>query len=466
MNGHALRIQTQRYGPRFTELEAVWSKSEWWSAERIRSFQNEKLRDIVRYAHSNIPFYRQRFKDAGVLPEDIGGVGDLSRLPILTKDEVREAGDSIIAVGKGSKLVHGHTSGTTGSPLSLFYDRTMCIVNNVADWRQKSWGRMKKSNWCGMFLGRVVVPTGQATAPFWRTNYLHKQVWFSTFHMSDENLGIYVNEIRKRNLQFLEGYPSTLFILANFLERRGDKLPLKGVFTSSETLHSVQRSTLQGAFDCPIFDFYGLAERVLFAGECEFHSGKHVFDEYGILEITDDSGNAVPDGQTGWITATTLWNRGMPLIRYRTSDLSSKLLGPCRCGRNLTRISDVTTKAEDVVVTPDGRYLSPSVLTHPFKPFPQLVKSQIIQDSVNKITVKIVPSKEFSQQHQEKLLAGLQERLGSLVTIDIQTVTDIPVGRSGKFRWVISKVPHSCKVGWESQGRRSASTPAPVTPSS
>lgn len=448
MNGHALRIHRQRYGRDFEELEEKWEKSQWWAPDELHALQDQKIRKIIHHAYNNVPFYRWRFDFAGVLPSDIKGVADLTKLPILTKDDIRSAGNSLFSNGSHANLIQGHTSGTTGSPLSIFYDRTMCIANNVADWRQKKWGGMTHDQWCGMFLGRVIVPTTQTAPPFWRSNHIQKQLWFSTFHMNDQTLASYVAEIRKRGIQFLEGYPSTLFILARFLERKGERLPLTAVFTSSETLHNIQRDTLHAAFGCPIYDFYGLAERVLFAGECEMHDGKHIFDEYGTVEIVDDSGQPVPDGKSGWLTATTLWNYGMPLIRYKTNDMATKLTTKCGCGRGLSRMSAVTTKAEDVVITPDGRYLSPSVLTHPFKPFPQIVKSQIIQNTPDEITVKIVPSTEFLPAHQAELVSGLQERLSPTMRIGVEIVSDIPSEQSGKFRWVISRVPHSCTVSW------------------
>lgn len=338
----------------------------------------------------------------------------------------------------------------------------MDVVNTVADWRQKSWGGMEPGDWWGLFLGRVVVRTENTEPPFWRVNYVHNQVWFSAFHMSSENLDDYVREIRRRGLRFLEGYPSTLFILAKHIRSRGERLPMDTVFTSSETLHEVQRETIADAFDCEVYDFYGLAERVIFAGECEEHEGKHLFQEYGITELVDDEGRVVPDGETGWLTGTTLWNRGMPLIRYRTSDLSWKK-APCECGRGLQRIASVTTKAEDVVVTPEGRFISPSVLTHPFKPFDEIRRSQIIQEERHRLRVRLVAEKGFGSTEEEKLRGSLLERLGGGVEVEIEYEDEIPPDPSGKFRWVISRVSHSRKVSWDEiesrESERSASRP-------
>ena len=140
----------------------------------------------------------------------------------------------------------------------------------------------------------------------------------------------------------------------------------------------------------------------------------------------------------------------MPMIRYRTADVSAISTDACSCGRSLRRIRTVTTKAEDIVVTPDGRMVSPSVLTHPFKPLDQIVKSQIVQDRLDHLIVKLVPSAEFTPEEERSLVRSLRERLGPGMTIDVRLVDDIPREPSGKYRWVISHVDHSCAVPWES----------------
>ena len=447
-NGYAVQLQFTRFGPDFRALRAAWEESQWWDAARLRAQQDDRVRSIVQFAGAHVPFYARLWSEYGVVVTQVQGVSDLPLLPTITKTDIRGAGERMLSVPAG-RLAHGHTSGTTGSPLSLWYDRDMVVANNVADWRQKRWGGLELGGWCAMFLGRVVVPVDEQHPPFWRSNHVQKQLWCSSFHLSEENLPLYVAEIRQRGIRFLEGYPSTMYILASFLLRRGQQLPMGAVFTSSETLHAVQREAFEAAFGCPVFDFYGHAERVIFAGECERHGGKHLYEEYGVTEILDDDGRPVPDDRPGMLTGTTLWNRGMPIIRYRTGDVSVRSGAECACGRGLRRLADVATKAEDIIVTPDGRFVSPSVLTHPFKPFDQLLKSQIIQDAPDHVLVKLVPSAAFTESHRQQLVAGLRLRLGQAMRIETMIVDEIPAERSGKFRWVICKLPHACQVDWE-----------------
>lgn len=453
LNGYALQLHRKRFHAGFRSLLATWDESQWWDPTRLRQYQDERVRSIAQFAAKQVPFYGRHWAAHGVAVGQIQGVDDLAALPTITKADVRGAAESLLSQSP-AELEHGHTSGTTGSPIDLWYDREMVVANNVADWRQKRWAGLELGDWCALFLGRVIVPVEQRRGPFWRPNYVQKQLWCSSFHLSEANIPLYLAEIRRRGIRYLEGYPSTMFILASYLQRRGGTLPMQAVFTSSETLHPVQRKAFESAFQCPVFDFYGHAERVIFAAECDRHGGKHLFDEYGVTELVDDDGRPVPDDQPGVLTGTTLWNRGMPLIRYRTGDLSVRSGMPCACGRGLGRLADIATKAEDIVVTPDGRFVSPSVLTHPFKPFHQLLKSQIIQEAPDHIVVKLVPSAEFSAVHRAELEAGLRLRLGDAMRIETRIVDDIPAEKSGKFRWVICRVPHGCKVDWENTSTR------------
>ena len=456
LNVFALKIEQHRYGNRCRIAVEHLRAQERWTRHDLEAFQDARIRHIVAAAYNHSRYYREVMDARGVSPADIRGVKDLTQLPILTKEIARARGADLLTSDTPRRgWLHGHTSGTTGSPLSLWYDRDTCVMTNAVDRRQKEWGGVKPDDWIGLFLGRVVVPPAQIKAPFWRSNRIQRQLWFSSFHMTDANLRHYVSEIKRRKLKFLEGYPSTLYILAQYLRRTGQTLPMQAVFTSSETLHSIQKEAIETALDCEIFDFYGHAERTIFATECEFHSGKHLAEEYGYTEVVDEQGRVLPDGELGFLVGTSLHNTAMPMIRYRTGDLSAIVREPCPCGRTLKRIRSIATKAEDIIVTPDGRMVSPSILTHPFKPFDQIVKSQVIQDRRDHILVKIVPSSEFLPSHQSALHDALSSRLEGM-KIDLVVVDVIPNEPSGKFRWVISHVDHSCQFAWDDPATKAA----------
>lgn len=440
-NLHAWNLERHRYGPAYRERLRWMQSRERTTEDEQRAYQDERLVRIVRWAGEHSPYYRRLFRDIGLDPRSFQGVADLHQIPVTTKDQVREHWADFLTSAPRRSWLSGATSGTTGTPLRLWYDRDICILNNAVDRRNKAWAGARPEDWFGMLLGRVVVHPHRARPPFWQVNHVQRQVWFSTFHLHTDYLGRIVAEIRRRQLRFLEGYPSTLHVLARYVLENGMTLPMTAVISSSETLHEIQRVEIEQAFACRLFDFYASAERVIFAAECEAHEGKHLIEEYGYTELVDDDGHLVPSGGTGYLTGTTLHNTAMPLLRYRMSDVTRLMEAPCRCGRTGRRIASVATKAEDLITTADGRVVSPSTLTHPFKTVQGIEKSQIVQRHPDQITVRVVATEAFTASEELRLVGLLRDRVGEAMTIEVRREIDIPREPSGKYRWVVSHVP-------------------------
>lgn len=441
LNWYAYKIHRERYGPEFERVLAGLLESQWETPDDLRGMQEERLQRLIRHSYETVPYYRRSMEERKLTPGDIRTLEDLPKLPLLTRDIILREGSQLLSTKYSHEdLIHGHTSGTSGSPLSFYWDRGMCIFSNAVDWRQKLWAGLERSTWYGVLLGRKIVSLERRRPPFWQPNYLHKQLWLSSFHMSDETLDSYIEEMRRRRVQALEGYPSACYLMARHLVRKNKALPLRCVLTSSETLHSIQRETIERAFQCRVFDFYGQGERVVFATECNRHDGLHLNSEYGITEFVDEKGEGVSAGSHGYIVGTSLHNFGMPFIRYRTTDISRPRADSCGCGRGLPLMHAVTTKAEDVVITPEGRYIPPPALTHPFKPLRGVLKSQMVQTEPDQLLVKVVPMDDFDDGEMEKLVSALRERVGDEMKIRTELVDDIPPEPSGKFRWIISHV--------------------------
>jgi phenylacetate-CoA ligase len=338
----------------------------------------------------------------------------------------------------------GHTSGTTGTPLAVGYDRdaiwaTYAIFDRHYRWAGCRFGR--GGDRVAVARGNVIVPLEQSGPPFWRRNRVQNQLLLSSFHLSRANLPAYFEALQAFEPAVVDGYPSTLYVLAKYLQSVGRTFPVRAAITSSETLYDFQRALIEERFACRVFDYYALAERVVFSGECEAHEGRHVAMEYGIAEVVDDDGRPCPPGVEGRLVGTSLFNRAMPLIRYVTNDRTTLLAAPCPCGRAHDRMADVTTKAEDMLTLPDGRLISPSVLTHPFKPLDSIEGSQIIQTARDEVVVRIVPGPGFDDGLLAHLRTELQARLGDGVRITIEKVERLEPAKSGKFKWVTSKVP-------------------------
>lgn len=437
-------LDRQRYGGSFAANKAFLENSQWFSEQHMLDYQHEKLSRLIAYCYRHVKYYRRVMDERGLKPSDIQTIDDLKKMPILTKRDIKNHFQELFSDQCDMKsAIKGHTSGTTGSPLEVGYSKELVSMTYALLDRQYAWAGVSLKRFgdrVAIARGNVIVPLQQKRPPFWRYNYFHNHLLLSSFHLAPATIGHYIDELEKFRPVALDGYPSTVYLLAKYLQNNKKKMKLSAVLTSSETLFDFQRAVIEDSFQCDIFDYFGSAERVFFATECEKHEGHHVAAEYGITEIVDSNFSPVKPGQVGKVVATSLHNTVMPMIRYLTNDMTALKEQACSCGRGLPLMEDVTTKAEDILTLRDGRLISPSVLTHPFKPLTSIEASQIIQEDLDSICVKLVVGPDFVASDEKILVHGLQERLGQDVRIRIEIVDELERTRSGKFKWVVSHV--------------------------
>ena len=443
--GYAAMLARERYSGRYQGYRDLLAGTEKLGLEEVRAYQEERLRDIVVHAYETVPFYRRRFDAIRLRPADVRGYQDLPKVPLLTKHDIRLHFDELRSRSlPAHQLRTGHTSGTTGTPLTVGYDQNTVWMTYAVFDRHYRWaglGTGRGGDRVAVARGNVIVPLDRKQPPFWRYNRPMNQLLLSSFHLSRANLPAYVEALARFRPAALDGYPSTLYLIARYLQHVGETFPLRAAITSSETLYDFQREVIEERFQCRVFDYYALAERVIFSGECDRHEGHHVAMEYGLAEVTDANGEPCPRGKAGRLVGTSLHNFAMPLLRYVTNDMTALRPDACSCGRGLELLEDVTTKAEDVLTLKDGRLISPSVLTHPFKPLDCIAGSQIVQTAPDAITVRLIPGAGYNDDLTHHLVSELQARLGDDTRIDVQVVDELETSANGKFKWVISHVP-------------------------
>ena len=450
LSGFSAILDRQRYGHDFVKYRELLSKTVEYDQQALEDYQNQRLEIIIRHAYETVPYYRDMMSKLKLKPQDIKEQGDLVKLPFLTRKDIHENFDNLRSRAfKPKQLKLGHTSGTTGSPLEILYDQGMMDMTYAVLDRQYNWAGASLKRFgdrVAIIRGNIIVPIQQKNPPFWRHNYYHNHLLMSSFHLSDRNIQLYIEELKRFQPRIIDGYPSTVYVLAKYLKDTGQTFPVHAVLTSSETLYDFQRSMIEEVFETRIFDYFGAAERVIFAVECDRHEGHHICSEFGITEIVDDEGLPLKPGDIGRIVGTSLHNMGMPMIRYLTTDMTSIKKEACSCGRSLPLMEDVSTKAEDIIALKDGRMISPSVLTHPFKPMHSVKASQIIQEDYDNIIIKIVPDDSYRDSDSKHLIKEFKTRMGEDIKITIQMVDELERTRSGKFKWVISKVDKGIKM--------------------
>lgn len=436
------KLRRREYNDDFFRSLAEFTAHERWSAADMQAWQEDRLRTLISHAYENVPYYRQVFDQRKLKPADVRSLADLPKLPTMSRDTVREQQERLLSrtVHKRS-LPSGRTTGTSGSPLVLYWDNHLCAMKNVVDWRQKQWAGLKFGDRLAIFSGREVVPNSQKKPPFWRHNWALNHLFCSSFHMSPANLELYFEALKRFQPRALEGWPSAITILAGFLNSRGRTFPLSAVFSSSEPLLPTQRAAIEQAFACKVFDAYGMAERVVFATECEQHTSMHLNPDFGITELLGKDGRSAPAGQIGRIVATSLHNFAMPLIRYATSDVTALESGSCPCGRNWPQMQNITTRGAEIISTADGRYMPPGIFARIIDHVPGIAESQVIQDSRYLVRVRIVPRAQFGPEQRTALAAGFRHALGQGMDVEIETTATIERTPTGKFQFVKSHVP-------------------------
>lgn len=330
----------------------------------------------------------------------------------------------------------GKTSGTTGTPLTIFRSPLSVLYEMAFVWRHWECSGFRRGARSAVLRGDVVVPQSREAPPFWFYNRHDKQLMISSRHLKEGYMAAICDQLDAYAPAMLQAYPSTAFTLASYLQRQQRFLSIPLVFTSSEPLYPHQRALIEERFRARVSDMYGMAERVAFASACEF-GAMHVNADYAYVEIVDDNGQPTTD--FGFVVGTTLHNHVMPLVRYRLSDRARWKTGACACGRPFPVLEEISGKYEDAIFGGDGQPVSPSVLTFAFKGVEHILKSQVAQVAQDRWQIRIVPAPAFSKVQELALIENIRQLVDKDIMVEIVLTSDIPNTSSVKFRWVVNE---------------------------
>ncbi len=432
-------LQRWRYGPETDALVAEARAREAWTLAHWSSWQEERLEQLLNRVARAVPYYRRHWEERR-RRGDHRGWETLENWPVLTKEEVRRAPEQFLAEDRqGSRLFRFYTSGSTGTPLTLWAGR-----RSLRQWyalfeaRWRGWHGVDRRDRWAIFGGQIVVPAANQRPPFWVWNGAMRQLYISSIHVAPWSVREIAKAIRRSRAVYVLGYPSALFEFAKIALESSIEVPqMKVVLANAEPLYQHQRETIGRVFRAPVVDTYGLAEMTAAAGEC-VEGGFHLWPDAGIVEVLrDDSDLAAMPGESGRLVCTGLINDEMPLVRLEVGDRGS--LTPagaeCPCGRALPRIGGLEGRIDDVVLTPDGRRVGR--LDPAFKKDLPIRAAQVVQETQSRIRVLVEPSDGFSQGSATEIVDALRERLGDM-EISVEPVERIPRGPNGKVRGVIN----------------------------
>jgi phenylacetate-CoA ligase len=408
-----------------------------WRADALKEMQMRKLHSMLHYAYDNVPFYHRKLDGAGVKPDDIKTLEDLVKIPTTTKSEIQQTPVSdLTARGvKTSDCAENITSGSTGVPLVTYMDKKALGLYSAI------WIAVFQENGVRLRDKRAMI---EEPRNFPKNKNLNEYIGImSTKHISIfDDVRTQLNLLHEYRPDIIEGYPSSLMILADAHRKREDDLSPRMIFTLAEILEKASRNFISSAFDSEVIDYYGSAEFSLLAWECHEHSGYHTNADCAIVEFLKN-GEVVADNERGEITCTSLINHAMPLIRYRHGDIGVPLKDKCSCGKTLPMMKVVEGRADDFLTAIDGRIISPTVFfPYPFRSFSDIRQFMVIQEEKDMIRIRLVlEGKLLSDGVLESARKEIQRVFGEEMRVEFEMLDELPRDRSGKLKKVVSKIP-------------------------
>ncbi len=389
--------------------------------KKLRDISNELFMKQLNYAFNNSSFYQNLYNQYGLNINRIKSLDDITLLPVIQKKDIKNNIDDLYT---GLKLFYskGQTSGTTGSPLTVYRDYNSILLENAYLWHYRIRRGYQPHDRAISLRGKQLKDQHKDFDPFLNTLYL------SGYNINPDEIGFYIKEIERFKPKAIIGYPSSLSALAVEISKKAVlsvKIPL--AFTSSENLYDFQTEKIEKVFNCKVHDWYGNAERTIALEQCDA-GYYHESPLYSYNEFEENK-----------IITTGFINKHFPLIRYQVDDLISlDDHGQHICNMHTRHIKSIDGRAQDYVILSDGSIVNR--LNQAFKNIRNIRYIQLIQNDYHKIFVNVVPDVGFSKEDQDQIVDSIYSRSGESIKVEINTVEekDIIKSDSGKYLFVVN----------------------------
>lgn len=405
-----------------------------WSPERLRAWQDGRLRALIRHSYDNVPFYRSLWRDADIDPGKISGTEDLVKLPAVTKSMLVAAGDRAFDRTSSRKsMKQGRSSGSTGEPFVYYKNREhqdWWIASNFLGWQWAGW--QPGERWVRLqFRGELTVMQRLA-------DQLFKCMNMPIDRFDDELMSVFASRIAEFRPVLFRTYADGGYVFAKWLVDNGQtSLRPKAVITTGSTLYPHYREIIEQAFSSPVFDTYG-GEGMAVANQCA-NGVYHILPPVHI--DLQPEGQQMEDGWPCRMLLTSLTNTAMPMIRYDIGDIAIPHSSRVHCcGCTWPSLQRIVGRDTDIVVTPTGNRLVVHHFNNCLRKFDSIRQFQVMQESLDHVVLKLVVNEKFTPAEAAEVRMSLTELLGDGCKLDIKKHETIPASRSGKRRYIISKI--------------------------
>lgn len=431
---------TKEGGVRLAEFKSL-QNLQYVSRERLFQLQTQKLNSLIDHTWKTSAWYRARLTEAGFCQGQSLTIEDLQRLPVTTKNDIRNNTEAFISSAfTPEKLQQAKTGGSTGVSLRLYFDEHCQQLRNAAQMYADSMANWKIGHRVAAVWGNP--PTAKTIKQKLRSALLERVIYLDTMDLNPQSMSAFVDNWKRFNPQVIFGHAHSIYIFAQYLlaENLTGVRP-SGVVATSMMLLDHERTAIEAAFACKVTNRYGCEEVGLIAVECEMHQGMHINSPHIILECLDDNDRPVGHGQAGKLVITDLNNYGMPLIRYRVEDVGVLSSRHCDCGRMLPLLERLEGRVADFLKKPDGGQVSGvSLVERTLTKVAGIEQMQLVQDTLHDIKIFRVKGKDFSANSDAALLFEFRQVFPEGVKLTINDVTHIPQEASGKYRFSICRL--------------------------
>ena len=417
-------------------------KSQYYSPERIQQMQLERLKKLLIHAGKNCPFYKMRFAEAGFDPLKLSDPADLARLPVLTKTDIQNYRQDMLARDiPREDLIIEHTGGSTGAPLEFYMDRERLYSRKAGAIRHDRWAGLDIGHKAAVLWGNPHDFSDEVSLKTRLKNQLYdRRIFLDTTEISPALMAEFVRRLDDFRPSCYLAYANSMYLYARYIKEMhvGDYHRPQSIITSAEVLTEQQRDLIEDVFECPVFNRYGSREMSIIASECSKHEGMHICAETILLEIVRGD-RPCNDGEMGRIVITDLLNFGMPFIRYQIEDVGTPVGASCSCGRGLPMMNISGGRTTDFLVTPEGKVVSGIALALPFvAAIDGAAQLQLVQKRKDELLIKLVKGPDFSDGTLVQIEQKVREFFGPAMKHRIEFVESIPKTRSGKYRLSVS----------------------------
>ena len=412
-----------------------------------KNMQNDLLSNLIKYAHDHIPYYRKIINQSKIIKNGKVRLDLFHKLPILTKDILRNEHLSSDEHKKRKSYIN-HSGGSSGEPVSFIQDKyynewniankiyySFTFGKNIGEKEIKIWGSERD-----VFEGTIGIKAKLH-------NFLFNRYFINSFQITDELTDNIIHTINIKKPKIIWGYVDSVYEIAQRIIKKNYTIePPNAVVCSAGTLYSEMQETIEKAFHSKAINQYGSREVGEIACACGKSKNLHVFQHSNYVEVVDKNGHHT-DGP-GRILITTLRNYSMPLIRYEIGDIGEfAKTQTCSCGRNGQQLSMVWGRQMQVFYNVKGDAIPPEYFIHLVGVVfntGEMKKFQIIQETLDKITIKFVADDNSSDAELIKMKHNIVEKtklvMGNKCSVIFDSVDEIPKSKSGKYLYTINKL--------------------------